>query len=126
MNDELMGSRIRSKRIEKSMTMEQLGNLVGVQKSAVNKWEHGIVKNMKRSIISKLANILDVSPAWLMGFDEEAINALAAEQEEVINSIMEYDEKIRQFAVELAELDLTEDEMKEVYDYAKYVKSKRK
>ena len=45
--------------------------LVGVQKAAINKYETGIVINLKRSTIEKLANALDTSPAYLMGFVEK-------------------------------------------------------
>lgn len=65
-----MGERIHQKRKELGYTMEELGNKVGVNKSAVNKWEKGIVSNMKRSTIEKLASVLEVSPVWLMGMEE--------------------------------------------------------
>lgn len=73
-NTILMAQRIHDKRIECGYTMEELGNIVGVQKSAVNKWEKGIVSNMKRSVIEKLAEIFGCSPTWLMGMDEEEDN----------------------------------------------------
>ena len=48
------------------MTMDELGAKVGVQKSAVNKWEKNVVSNMKRSVISDLATALECTPIWLM------------------------------------------------------------
>lgn len=69
-NEEKMASRIHQKRTELGMTMEELGKKVGVQRSAVNKWEHGMVSNMKRATISKLSDALNVSPSWLMGWDD--------------------------------------------------------
>lgn len=65
-----MGQRIRAKRIEKDMTMEQLATALGVKASAINKYEKGIVENIKRSTIQQMANIFECDPAWLMGFDE--------------------------------------------------------
>ena len=65
-----MGDRIRGKRIEKELTMEQLADKLGVGKSAVNKWEKGHVQNIKRSTIEKLCQILDCSPAYLFGWEE--------------------------------------------------------
>lgn len=64
-----MGSRIRQKRLENGMTMEQLANAIGVKASAINKYEKGIVENIKRSTIKDMAVVLDCDPAWLMGFD---------------------------------------------------------
>ena len=66
-----MGKRIRMKRTEKGMTMEQLASALGVKASAINKYEKGIVENIKRSTIQEMALILECNPAWLMGFDAE-------------------------------------------------------
>ena len=63
-----MGERIRDCRQKAGLTMEELAEKVGVQKSAVNKWEKGNVENLKRSIIQKLAELFNVNPAWLMGW----------------------------------------------------------
>ena len=70
-----MSLRIREKRLEKNMTMEELGVAIGVQKSAVNKWEKGIVKNIKRSTIQKMAELFDCSPVWLMGLEDDDYEA---------------------------------------------------
>ena len=65
----ITGKRIRQKRLELNLTMEELGEKLGVQKSAVNKWEKGETVNIKRECIAKMAEIFDVSPVWLMGFE---------------------------------------------------------
>ncbi len=64
-----MGEKIKSLRLEKDMTLEELGNKVGVGKSTVRKWETGMIANMKRDKILKVAEALDTSPAYLMGWD---------------------------------------------------------
>lgn len=63
------GERIRSLRVAKHMSQEELGALVGVKKAAINKYETGIVVNLKRSMIEKLSIALDTSPAFLLGFE---------------------------------------------------------
>lgn len=69
-----MGERIRSLRIQQGLTQEELGLKVGVQKSAIYKYETGLVVNLKRSTIEKLALALGVKPSYLMGLsDEEAV-----------------------------------------------------
>lgn len=57
-------------RKEKGLTLEQIGDFVGVGKSTVRKWESGMIKNMRRDKIAKLAQCLGVSPAYLMGWEE--------------------------------------------------------
>jgi len=57
-----IGNYIRKLRTEKGLTQEQLGEMVGVQKAAVQKWENGSVQNLKRATIKKLSEIFNVSP----------------------------------------------------------------
>lgn len=65
-----MGNRIRTKRLEKGLTMEELGNMLGVKASAINKYEKGTVENIKRPMIKKMAEIFECDPNWLMGFQD--------------------------------------------------------
>lgn len=51
------------------LTYEEIGNYVGVGKSTVKKWESGHIANMRRDKIQKLAEVLQVSPGHLMGFE---------------------------------------------------------
>lgn len=65
-----IGEKIKRLRQEKGMTQEELGKAIGVQKAAINKYELGIVVNLKKEKISQLAKALDVNPVWLMDDDE--------------------------------------------------------
>lgn len=65
-----MGQKIKVLREKKGMTLEELGNEVGVGKSTVRKWETGMIANMRRDKISKLAKALNVEPSYLMGWDD--------------------------------------------------------
>lgn len=64
-----MGERIKMLREQRGMTLEELGDKVGVGKSTVRKWETGAIANMRRDKIQKLADALGVSPGYLMGWD---------------------------------------------------------
>ena len=70
MNTMSTGERIRALRIQKGMSQEELGNRVGLKKAAINKYETGVVVNLKRSVIAKLADALQTSPAYLMGWED--------------------------------------------------------
>lgn len=76
---ESMGTRIKNLRLENNMTLEELGNKVGVGKSTVRKWENGMIANMRRDKIAKLADALNVSPAYLMGWNESSAPAAIIE-----------------------------------------------
>jgi len=82
-----MGNRIRDLRIAAGLTQEQLGEKVGLQKSAIAKYENGKTENMKRSVIKKMAEVLGVSPAYLMGFEDDAPYYIDPEAAELAKEI---------------------------------------
>lgn len=61
-----IGKLIKEARLEKGLTQEQLGELVGVQKSAIAKYESGRVVNIKRSTLQKLAKALNLKGSDLV------------------------------------------------------------
>lgn len=69
-----MGERIKQLRLQKGLTQEELGKVIGVQKSAIRKYEAGVIQNMKRSSVEKLADFFNVSPTYLMGLEEKEPN----------------------------------------------------
>lgn len=68
------GERIKMLRKEHNLTQEELGAKIGVQKAAIQKYEKGTVKNIKRDSLLKLAQILDTTPEYLLGWDETPSN----------------------------------------------------
>ena len=65
-----IGQKIKAARIKKGLTQEELGNRIGVQKSAIAKYENGRVVNIKRSTLQKIAKELDLRPSELI-FEEK-------------------------------------------------------
>ena len=63
------GDLIKKLRTDNGMTLEELGDKVGVGKSTVRKWENGMIANMKRDKIAKIAKVFGVSPSYLLGWD---------------------------------------------------------
>lgn len=68
----MMGDRIKELRIAAGLTQEELGEKLGLQKSAIAKYENGRVMNIKRSVIAAMAQLFECSPSYLMGFDDDA------------------------------------------------------
>lgn len=60
MNDDVFN--MRRRRIELGLTLEQVAKYVGVCKSTVSKWENGHIQNMRRDRITRLAEVLRISP----------------------------------------------------------------
>lgn len=70
-----MCEKIKYLRKKSNLTLEEVGEKVGVGKSTVRKWENGQIANMRRDKIAKLAEALNCSPAYLMGWEDETENS---------------------------------------------------
>lgn len=68
-----MGERIKQLRLAAGLSQEELGTKVGVQKAAIHKYENGLVVNLKRAMIDKLAKALYTTPAYLLGLEENTL-----------------------------------------------------
>ena len=73
-----MDNFIKTRRKELGITLEDIGNYVGVSKGTVQRWETGSISNMRRDRIKKLSEILKISPDILLG-DAVAEDAVAKE-----------------------------------------------
>ena len=104
-----MGQKIKKLREEQGMTLEELGSKVGVGKSTIRKWETGIIANMKRDKIAKVAHALNVEPAYLMGWDAQET---PAPEPNTLAAHFEGEE-------------FTEAELEEISNFIKFVKAKR-
>lgn len=71
MSENKMSDRIRELRAKHDLTLEQIAQQVGVGRSTVRKWETGIIENMRRDKIAKLAAALHTTPGYLMGWSDE-------------------------------------------------------
>ena len=71
---------IKTRRLEIGKTLEEIGNIVGVSKTTVQRWESGDIANLRRDKIAQLAIALEVSPAYLMGWEDEKEKAPQGEE----------------------------------------------
>ena len=72
-------TRIKELRTLSGMSQEELGRRIGVQRAAINKYEMGSVTNIPITTIEKIASVFDVSPTYIMGWNETHSNPLSAE-----------------------------------------------
>lgn len=73
------GTKIKELRLLAGMSQEELGKRVGVQRAAIQKYEKGTVTNIPIHTIEKIAEIFDVSPTYIVGWNDENTNPLALE-----------------------------------------------
>ncbi len=60
--------RIKERRNEQGFTLLDLANILGVKEATVQRYESGEIKNIKHETVVKLADILNCSPQYLMGW----------------------------------------------------------
>ena len=78
-----IANKIKARRIELGLTLEEVAQAVGVGRSTVRKWETGMIRNMGRDKIAALARVLQMNPVELVPMpgtikteDEERLEAL--------------------------------------------------
>ena len=65
-----IGERIKIARENKGLTQEQLGVMCGTTKQTIFKYETGVVTNIPLDRLKRIAEVLSVTPAYLMGWSE--------------------------------------------------------
>lgn len=68
-----IGERIRLKRKQKSMTLEELSRFVGVSRQTLSRYENNIIA-VPSDRMELIATALDTTPAYLMGWDYEDLS----------------------------------------------------
>jgi len=85
---------LKAQRESLKLTLEDVGNYVGVGKSTVRKWENGMINNMGRDKILKYAKILQISPLALIGEVETEAPTWASEDDVIV-----FDEALKRNSV---------------------------
>lgn len=63
--------RVYNSRKQINKTLEEVAKEVGVSAATISRYESGEIENIRRDKIAKLARALDVTPAYLMGWEED-------------------------------------------------------
>lgn len=61
----VIGNRIKQAREENGLTQEELGKILGLNKSTVQRYETAKIEKIKLPVIEAMAQILNVNPEWL-------------------------------------------------------------
>lgn len=65
-----VGLRIKNRRIDLGMTLREIGECVDLSEATIQRYESGKIKGVDINLISKLAQALQTTPAYLMGWEE--------------------------------------------------------
>lgn len=64
-NNAIIGARIKQVREEKGLTQEELANVLGLNKSTIQRYETAKIEKIKLPIVEAIAQLLDVNPEWI-------------------------------------------------------------
>ncbi len=79
MTNQEIGKRMRETRIEKGLKLTEIGELLSVSPSTVQRYELGAIGEVKIPVLLAIADVLGVNPQWLLGNSEDKY--LSQEQE---------------------------------------------
>lgn len=104
------GARIRQKRLDLNMTQEELAKRCGyTSRSSINKIELGLV-DLPQSKIATIAKVLNVQPAYLVGWTDDENRQISDKEKEFIEAVK----------------NMSDDEIDKMNDYLSFILSKRK
>lgn len=103
---------IKIYRQRKGLTLEEVGDYIGVSKSTVLKYENGSITNIPSDKIERMAMLFGVTPGEIMGWKKQPTK-----------TIDESDLKVALFG---GDGEVTDEMWQEVKNFAQYIKSQRK
>jgi transcriptional regulator with XRE-family HTH domain len=71
-----VGKRIKERRKELNMSVDELAQRLNKNRTTVYRYEKGDIENLPMDILGPLAEALNTTPAYLMGWDNKPISAM--------------------------------------------------
>lgn len=114
MTNKEIGSRIKERRLELSLTLQDIATEIGVARSTIQRYENGAIENLKLPVVEAIARVLKVEPSWILGKSTETKKAPTQEGEHEIEN-----PDIRMIA--RAGQKMTPDQAKNLRKYAEFM-----
>ena len=67
MKNEEIGRRIQQQRKALNISVVDVAAYTGLSKATIHRYENGEIKHIKLPVLETIANMFNVSPAWLIG-----------------------------------------------------------
>ncbi|MED2125986.1 XRE family transcriptional regulator [Bacillus thuringiensis] len=66
-----VGKRLKQIRLKRNLTLAEVGERINKTEATMQRYESGNIKNLKADTIEELARVYEVSPAYIMGWENE-------------------------------------------------------
>lgn len=73
-----VGTRIKDRRKELKISADDLAKYIGVSRATIFRYENGDIEKMPAKTLELIAEYLRTTPAFLMGWDKEQPETIAA------------------------------------------------
>lgn len=125
-----IGKRIKFLRIQRNMSIEDLANKLGKNKTTIYRYENGDIENLPLGVLNPLSEALNTTPEYLMGWTQrEMISAKMSDGEDkaIYLSFNETNVKhVERWHKEFGMTPFTEEEHEKLIEYGKFLVSIRK
>ena len=118
-----IGKRIKNLRTKRGMSIDDLADRLGKNRTTVYRYENGDIENLPLSILNPLAETLDTTPANLMGWgDKEMISTKISDgEEEAVYSSVHVEAWHKTFGMD----PFTDEEHEKLMEYGRFLISQR-
>lgn len=104
--------------------MKKLGEMVGLHESTISRYEKGEIISLDIEKMKEFARALDVNASWLMGWEDEVASGIREHKN--MDEIADEIHITIPADHELGNVQFSEDEIKKINEYAKFLLSQRK
>lgn len=71
-----IGDRIKNRRIELKLSVDEVAERLGKNRATVYRYENNDIENLPTTVLEPLAEILETTPAYLMGWEDDDVRLI--------------------------------------------------
>lgn len=116
-----IGQRIKAMRIQNGLSIDDLAYRLGKNRTTIYRYENGDIENLPLGILDSLANALNTTPAYLMGW-ENSDNSIYQGYEEINRTEVEH---VSAWFNEFGANTFSDEEHQKLIEYARFLLSMR-
>lgn len=125
-----IGKRIKALRLKRGLSIDDLADKLGKNRTTIYRYENGDIENLPLSILNPLAEVLDTTPAHLMGWSSKEMlsTKISDGEKEAVYSAMNETcvRHVEKWHKVFGMNPFTDEEHEKLIEYGKFLVSMRK